>query len=66
MNKELIAKRLRDLRGSRQREEVALACGITAQAVSMYENGARIPSDDIKIKLATFFGVSVQQIFFDS
>ncbi|WP_423748200.1 hypothetical protein [Bacillus cereus] len=32
----------------------------------MYENGQRIPRDNIKIKLANFYGVTVQTIFFDS
>lgn len=64
MNKQKIAQNLRDLRGNRSREEVAMNCGITAQAISMYENGARVPSDDIKIKLAAFFKKTVQDIFF--
>lgn len=34
--------------------------------LQMYENGQRIPRDNIKIKLANFYGVTVQTIFFDS
>lgn len=66
MNRKKIAARIRTLRGMRSREEVALACKVTAQAISMYETGARIPSDDIKIKLADYFGCSVQEIFYDA
>ena len=60
-----VGERLRKLRGDRSREEVAIAIGVTAQAISNYEIGIRTPSDDIKCKLAEFFGVSVQEIFFD-
>ena len=43
MDKQIVAKKLRLLRGDRKREEVAIACGITAQAIAMYESGKRIP-----------------------
>ena len=59
-----IAARLRELRGDRSREEVAIACDVTAQAISMYENGSRIPNDEIKVKLAKFYKESVQSIFY--
>ena len=64
MDKVKIAQKLRELRGEKSREDVAINCGVTAQAISMYETGARIPSDDVKIKLARFFNSSVQEIFF--
>ena len=60
-----IGERLIKLRGSLTREMVAKAAGISVSAVSMYENGERIPRDAIKIKLAKFYGMSVQEIFFD-
>lgn len=62
---EKIAGRLLLLRGKKSREEVANAVGISVSAISMYENGERIPRDDIKIKLATYYGKTVQEIFFD-
>ena len=65
VNRATVGERLRKLRGGRSREEVAIAIGVTAQAISNYEIGIRTPSDDIKCKLAEFFGVSVQEIFFD-
>ncbi len=58
-----IAERLTQLRGDRSREEVAKAIGISVSAISMYENGERIPRDSIKIKLAAYFNKSVQEIF---
>ena len=50
-----VAERLTQLRGDRSREEVAKAIGISVSAISMYENGERIPRDSIKIKLAAYF-----------
>ena len=61
-----IGERLLNLRGERTREEVAKAIGVSVSAISMYENGDRIPRDAIKIKIANFYGKSVQEIFFDS
>lgn len=65
MNKNAIANRLVELRGNRSQEEVAKAVNISTSALSMYENGSRIPRDEIKIRLATFYGKSVQFIFFN-
>jgi DNA-binding XRE family transcriptional regulator len=60
-----IGERLRNLRGDQPREAVALAVGVTAQAVANYETGARIPADEIKLRLAEHFGKTVQEIFYD-
>lgn len=60
-----IGRRLNTLRGDRSREEVAAALGISVSAISMYENGERVPRDDVKIKLAELYKKSVQEIFFD-
>lgn len=65
MTLDKIAERLTQLGGDRSREEVAKAIGISVSAISMYENGERIPRDSIKIKLAAYFNKSVQEIFFD-
>lgn len=66
MNYERVAENLINLRNGRSREEVAKAVGISISTLQMYENGQRIPRDDIKIKLANSYGVTVQTIFFDS
>ena len=60
-----IARRLIKLRGKESREAVALAIGVSVSAISMYENGERIPRDDIKEKLANHYKCTVQEIFFD-
>lgn len=64
MNKKSIAKRLIELRGKKSRETVANACGISVSALAMYEQGERIPRDDIKIRLAKYYNRSVNFIFF--
>ena len=61
---EVIAQNLRDLRGERSREEVAAALHISVSALSMYENGARIPRDEIKVALARFYDTPVGELFF--
>lgn len=65
MNKDAVAKRLIYLRGSKSRDEVANAVGISTSALGMYENGERIPRDEIKIRLARYYDRSVQFIFFN-
>lgn len=61
----IVAKKLITLRGGRTQEEVAEAVGISRTALSNYEQGLRIPRDEIKIKLAKYFEKSVSEIFFD-
>ena len=64
MNKKAIGDKLRELRGSRSREEVAVAAQVTASAIWMYESGQRCPNDEVKIRLADFFGKTVQEVFY--
>lgn len=59
-----VAERLIKLRGKRSREEVAKAVGVSVSAISMYENGERVPRDDIKVRFAEYYQKSVQDIFF--
>ena len=57
-------QRLRELRGDKPQEVVAKAVGIATSALSMYETEQRVPRDAIKIKLAEYYGVTVQYLFF--
>ena len=50
-----IAERLVKARGSKKREEVAAAVGVSLSAIAMYENGERVPRDETKIKLADYY-----------
>ena len=65
LNKQAIAERLVKLRGKKSRETVAKACGISISALAMYEQGERIPRDDIKVKLSKYYKRTVDFIFFD-
>jgi DNA-binding XRE family transcriptional regulator len=60
-----VAERLVQARGEKRRDEVASAVGISLSAISMYENGERVPRDEIKIRLADYFGCTVQELFFN-
>jgi len=60
-----ISKELVKLRGLKTQDEVADAVGITRTALSNYEQGIRVPRDEIKIRLAKYYRTSVQKIFFD-
>lgn len=64
MDPKRIGEKLRSLRGTRNLIEVANAVGVSQSAISMYEAGERVPRDAIKVKLAKFFGVTVESIFF--
>ena len=64
MEPKKIAKNLVDLRGNRPQSEVAKACGISISAIGMYETGERIPRDEIKVRLARYYGVTVESIFY--
>ena len=57
------AKILRDLRGEKTQEAIAESVGITKSSWAMYERGERVPRDEVKIRIADYFGVSVQDIF---
>ena len=65
MDAVIIGKRLAALRGKKTQEEVAKAVGISTSAMSMYENGERIPRDTVKLRLAKYYERSVQSIFFN-
>ena len=59
-----VAERLIRARGNRRRDEVARAVGVSVSAIAMYENGERIPRDETKVRLADYYGTTVQQLFF--
>ncbi|EJR56171.1 hypothetical protein IIM_01263 [Bacillus cereus VD107] len=65
MEKRKVAENLVSLRNGKSREKVAEEIGISVSTLQMYENAKRVPKDSIKVKLANFYGVTVQSIFFD-
>ena len=59
-----IGKNLKELRGEQTLVDVSKALRISPSALAMYENGYRIPRDEIKIRIANYFGRSVESIFY--
>lgn len=57
-------QQLKKLRGECSQDEIARRIGITKSSWAMYERGERVPRDEVKIKIANFFGKTVQEIFF--
>lgn len=57
--------KLRDLRGTKTQQEAADGIGITKSALAMYERDERVPRDEVKVKIAAYYGVSVLFLFFN-
>lgn len=64
IQKETTGTILRKLRGDRTQEEIATALGITKSSWAMYERDERVPRDEVKIRIAKFFGKSVDELFY--
>ena len=64
MDKKVIGERLKNLRGDKTIKEVAVVLGISYSTLAMYENGYRVPKDEIKRKLANYYQTSVEDLFF--
>ena len=60
-----IGDRLRALRGETPRSTVAKTVNISRSALQMYENGERMPRDEVKEALAAYYGTTVGALFFD-
>ena len=56
--------RLLALRGNKTVREVSAAIGVSPGSWCMYESGKRTPRDEVKIRIAQYFGVEVSDIFF--
>ena len=64
MDVERIGKTLVELRGDKTQIQVANDLNISDAALSAYEQGTRIPRDEVKIRIAKYYGVKVSDIFF--
>ena len=64
MGIEMIGRQIASMRKERgvKQEELANYVGVTAQAVSKWENGG-VPDTEILPKIADFFGVSMDSLF---
>lgn len=57
--------KLKELRGTKTQQEAADGIGITKSALAMYERDERIPRDEVKVRIANYYGVSVLFLFFN-
>ena len=64
VNAKVIGERLRSLRGKKKADEVSKAVGISNSALCMYERGERVPRDEVKVRLAQYYGQSIEAIFY--
>jgi transcriptional regulator with XRE-family HTH domain len=62
--KKTTGEKLLHLRGARTLERVATDNGISVSALSMYEQNLRTPRDEVKVKLARYYGTTVGELFF--
>lgn len=57
-------KILVQLRDDKTQEKVANDLGIATSTLGMYETEKRVPRDSMKIKIASYYHKTVQDIFF--
>ena len=58
-----ILRKLREEKKETKRH-VAKTTGCSYASICAYEYGNRIPCDEVKVKLASHFGTTVEKIFF--
>ena len=59
-----MGRRLKKLRGNKRQSDVAKAVNITRNALANYESGIRIPRDDVNARLANYYNLPLESIFF--
>lgn len=59
-----IGEKLKELRADSSIRQVSSALGITYQSYWNYENDVQVPRDDIKLKIARHYNLTVDEIFF--
>lgn len=64
MNSIAAGAKIRAMRGTESQQALADKLKISKSALAMYERGERIPRDEVKIRIAQHFGVSIESIFF--
>lgn len=57
------AEKLIKARGERTKEEVCEALKISMSALNAYEQGKREPRDEVKIKMADYYGKNIAELF---
>lgn len=57
--------KLAELRGSMSQKDLAKELHVSLSALGKYERGERTPRDNVKKRIAAYFGKTVQEIFYD-
>lgn len=57
-------EKLKALRGDKTQEEVAVDLGISKSALAMYERDERVPRDEVKVQIASYYKKSVGALFY--
>ena len=65
MDRIVMGERLIKLRGNTPREKVCCDLEISFSALQSYESGNRVPKDDLKVKIANYYGTTVSYLFFN-
>ena len=60
-----IGEKLRLLRNKKTIAEVADAIGVTRSSYVKYERDERRPRDEVKVRIANYYGESIENIFFN-
>lgn len=60
-----IGERLVKLRGIRTRVGAAREMGLNPGTLAFFERGQRLPSYGAMVRIADYYGATVQEIFFD-
>ena len=60
-----VGERLRELRGSRSQDTMAALLDIKKSSLAMYERDERVPRDEVKVRIANYFGLTVGELFFN-
>lgn len=66
INAKTIGLKIKNLRESHNltQDEFCKKVDITQSALSNYENGLRIPRDEVKLRIARCFDTSIEAIFY--
>ena len=59
------SEKLIKLRGDKTQQQTADAIGITREAYSNYETGRRFPKPEVLSKIAEYYCLTVDEIFFN-
>ena len=57
--------KLAELRGNMTQKALAEKLHVSLSALGKYERGERTPRDNVKKRIAAYFGKTVQEIFYD-